>query len=1459
MRAKRTTSLLAVMLAAIMTLWTPLAAFAEDGTDPEPTRAPDRAAYSVSYEYSNADLPDAVNNTLPKDTEQYQDGAVVTAKDPSSTRITDSHKVYTFNGWDSEQKTIDGADITFTGEWEVSEITYSIQGILLMGSTPLKGEDVNIELDSGEMALTTDNEGRFSFSFASTEDISEDNTYKWNVKATEEHHGAAGTLEGSSSEETPADNRLTVDERRTPSADDYEFCASDSVKESNGQIWVKEPGNYRIKGTGTKKLTETLDGDPSAEIEITVSEDGEISPFYVYDNNLCSKVLTGQKVKIDTDAPEILSVTISAANGKTKVKEHGVYSKEKAEIIVETNIKEDCGLKEVYLLVYDSDGNKTRYDVVRTIENGKKYEVAIGLPEEETLMDARLAKLVAVDSFGRKSNEVLIAQSEDGSRVTLEQIAPTISVSDTGNKSEYGWYSELPAISATASDAHSGLAALRIKGNGVDISEEYTGKVNDEKTVSGTASFTDESENGTYKYDAEAEDNAGNIATKTISVKIDLTAPKIDAEGIKNGGYYAEAPEITVTEDEAYYSEEGNRITVTVNKNGAESYNKTFTGKDSVTLDTSIFSEDAKYELKIKAKDAADNESETKTFRFVKDSSAPAVKKTVTGKKSEFGWYSELPKLSVSAEDQLSGLKNLILSGHGASAEDSYPENTFDAQTVSMSAKIDEVSKSGSYTYDINAENNAGVSAEDSIKVKIDLKKPSISADGVENGGYYSEAPEITLNENEQYSDEKGNRIFVKVRKDGRNVYDKTFEKKDTVKLSKELFKDDASYELEIKAKDAADNESATRIYKFIKDQTGPHTEITHNGEVNKYGWLNKIPTVKASAKDSLSGLTDLAIIQDDRDDPEIEKSYKGTFEEKSLSTKADLSKISENGKYKFTVKAKDRAGNTGTSSIRLKIDTVAPELKGSGIKSDAHYITVPAFTLNEKEQHYDKKGSFIKYKIRKKGSDNTLSVIRRKTDNVEIPSSSYRGDGIYTVTAYAKDAAGNKSNVVKRTFVKDATAPVISISGANEGAFYNKPVSISVRVREHNYATDKVTVGVTRKLGNGSESIGFPWKNQGEDSVNSRTLSTTGTYTVTASAVDKAGNRSQKRSLSFTVDTQAPVITINGVTDGAVYTYDQPVNPSATVTDDYLASKSISYTKAGETLTDPSFEQIKENDGLYTMTVTATDKAGNTSTKQVTFTVNRFGSHFIYDDNIKDLMGKAVKEVGGDLVITEKNLSRVTKTENRISRDGSSVDGSVKTSESGEKGDYTYRHIFEKGSFDEEGAYEINVISKDEDGNEMESREENGKILFYVDRTEPTLTVEGIDPKGIKGSQATITVKAGDLLTGISDVKATVDGNEVNLTEGEDSMSFTVGEGMQQDVRVTATDNAGNEAVYEDSVSVSESAAKLWLNRFGKYLLGGTGALALLGGGAFLIGKRRKDDDDEEEEEPSGDSSVSS
>ena len=83
--------------------------------------------YKVKYQFKSSDpkkeIPEEVLKQLPKDDEEYVDGTMVKAKQPTKKElIANDGILWKFKGYDKDEETIKGADITFVGTLEPEEI-----------------------------------------------------------------------------------------------------------------------------------------------------------------------------------------------------------------------------------------------------------------------------------------------------------------------------------------------------------------------------------------------------------------------------------------------------------------------------------------------------------------------------------------------------------------------------------------------------------------------------------------------------------------------------------------------------------------------------------------------------------------------------------------------------------------------------------------------------------------------------------------------------------------------------------------------------------------------------------------------------------------------------------------------------------------------------------------------------------------------------------------------------------------------------------------------------------------------------------------------------------------------------------------------------------------------------------------------------------------------------------------
>jgi len=129
--------------------------------------------------------------------------------------------------------------------------------------------------------------------------------------------------------------------------------------------------------------------------------------------------------------------------------------------------------------------------------------------------------------------------------------------------------------------------------------------------------------------------------------------------------------------------------------------------------------------------------------------------------------------------------------------------------------------------------------------------------------------------------------------------------------------------------------------------------------------------------------------------------------------------------------------------------------------------------------------------------------------------------NGTYTLTARARDAAGNTTTSAPVTVTIDNTAPTVSLSAPANGATVAGTVTLTAAAADNTGVT-----GVQFLVNNiviaddtsGPYSLSVP-----------TTAANNGTYTLTARARDAAGNTTTSAPVTITVDNTAPVISLIG------------------------------------------------------------------------------------------------------------------------------------------------------------------------------------------------------------------------------------------------------------------------------------------------------------------------------------------
>lgn len=415
-----------------------------------------------------------------------------------------------------------------------------------------------------------------------------------------------------------------------------------------------------------------------------------------------------------------------------------------------------------------------------------------------------------------------------------------------------------------------------------------------------------------------------------------------------------------------------------------------------------------------------------------------------------------------------------------------------------------------------------------------------------------------------------------------------------------------------------------------------------------------------------------------------------------------------------------------------------------------------------------------------------------------------YTEEGCYVAKVWAKDAAGNYTGKVMdgqgtptdavksdyiRYFVIDKTAPRFTVRGIDADNEYCSDPTVTIVSNEVNpdFSTYKISVTWTDRKGQ-VHKIQYPengqdpetgWQKTGTNEY-SRTLTfldgdnktVEGNYTVTMEGKDKAGNAGNVVKVSFRVDTTAPEIELSKVKN--IYNNSVPLSISVTELNsaDSKAWMQVVRTLGGEVKEntteelslDPKklvtvFNRIFSKEGDYTVTVTASDGAGNEADKKEV--------HFTIDVTAPVLSITGVS----DRYMTQNNVSISLSARDynhalskyKITVIRSDVDGelerTVKTYKESEwqKNGLT---VVKELSFTKEGLYEVIFDGVDQAGNEAVTK----RIHFSIDRTAPVISgVVYSDQNGIlkekyhniySNKSILVEFSVKDQVTGVKDQK---------------------------------------------------------------------------------------------------------
>ena len=341
-------------------------------------------------------------------------------------------------------------------------------------------------------------------------------------------------------------------------------------------------------------------------------------------------------------------------------------------------------------------------------------------------------------------------------------------------------------------------------------------------------------------------------------------------------------------------------------------------------------------------------------------------------------------------------------------------------------------------------------------------------------------------------------------------------------------------------------------------------------------------------------------------------------------------------------------------------------------------------------------------------------------------------------------------------------------------------------------------------------------------------TLEEEGDYQIYASAKDQVGNLREYQSPVFTIDKTAPEIEVSGMESGETLRDPKPLTIRYQDLNLDQEQSKITLFRGKEKIASPDWQKQTKgtvttigipawqglSDGTYELRMTAADLAGNESEERLFFKINRSGSSYHLSEDGISLLKNYYLQEAAELRIQETNLSRVDQQAVALVHNGiltileQGRDYVVSERKTDQGHRYTYQ--IRKTCFAEEGDYTLSIHSRDQAGNQTNSREKGLEVQFFVDRTKPECFVTGVeDGESCLPGKRKLTVFSrdnGELEAVRLWEKETLLG-ETTEERWEVQWDLTVGE---RTLEAELTDRAGNRSrITLCSVSVGEDASE--------------------------------------------------
>lgn len=1389
----------------------------------------------------------------------------------------------------------------------VDEFKFSSSSLNICDFGTFSNSDITVKITASDKNSAVTNSGVEKITFnGETQSVSSDGSATFTLKASDfasskEVSATATDFAGNTSQITvpTSDNSNVKSNLVTISTVKAEVNISrkETAKYIDGEkYWYAKDTDFTVNVSddfGIKKVVIQMNGKTvideildesksvikSKDYTINTSEnavDGEniitVDVVNIANNATDTKSLSIYK---DTQNPNVEKFEFEVENNSTFKKllhflTFGNFFNEKVKIKVSAKDEEaSSGIINVTLY-----GNEEVIDTQDYIDGVATFEVPAEAITDETLHLNKTISAKATDNVGNVTPEFVYpstinSDTFESSNLMIETIKPTAKITcptpvqnkNSATDDGKDWYADDTDFTVSINDANSGIRSVSVKVNGTDILTDSDGisidenfyareKMTNDLSFRVNTKLATRADDGSYNIEVVVVDNAGNVSeTVKKTIYKDIDAPSVTNFAFEAKGYdkdsAVESTSTAAVQEKPYglYFLEDTKVTVTAEDIAPTAGIKSIT---YYTVDINGTTSEVK----------SDNVDSNNKIYFT----IPANFKG---------------QIYAKATDNVDNVTADYVNPNGVVVENEEQHKKTSHITYTL-----QDSKDAAGNDVVDANGNKLYGADTTVDVEI-----ADTYSGIRQIDWEIIAP----------FDDKKQAGTVTVDNDGK-----------VTSVAKDGYSDDCLAEWNATTEDNL----VTVLNNTISVTNNSNDIEIHFTLTDRAGNVTKDVVQKLSV-DKTAPM--IAIQMNENDD----ETYTGFFQGKREATVYVYERNFDSSDFTFDVKRVDDNNNESNVSPTSKFEKVG--------KQDIDGVECYVYKMNTT---FTDDGD---YSFAVSAQDTAFHINNNAAANHKVK------DAIVKYSSNKSDdyvAQNDTDRNIDTAFTIDNTKPVVSVSYDNNDVrndkYFNNHRTATITVVEHNFTSTDNRITYTRTSTKDGSAITEPkvssWSQNGNTYTATINYNADGDYTFGMDVVDKAGNELKdnnvtyagKATKDFVVDTTIDKPVIGGVENGNSYkdsvlpkidfsdinfkdvkvtllrTRKDEINKD--VTSDYI---NVSTNDKGGSFaaTEDTFKKIQENDGIYTLSVQITDKAENTSSDEVTFTVNRFGSVYSLGTYLSnDLNDKYVQSIDNDIVITEYNPDRLVEgnLDVVVTRDGSPVeygDGELTISpvvnelaKIGSSGWYQYEYTISKNVFTDDngnpidGIYKVYVGSEDTAGNKSENISyDESSVLFRLDHTAPTIkSVSGLDKKIVNADEQKVSYEVFDAI-GIDSIDVYYyDGNGTRVdhirstdkgsTDVTDILSdltnytgsFTIGSSTTSEpVRIVIKDLAGNVTDTDskdfdvDSIDFNRAitvSTNFFVRWFANKIVFGCSIAAIIavgGGLAFFIAirKRRKDE----------------